>query len=444
MRRNPQRFLDAPSPLPTNLSFVLNIPPSVMTLGLGNMRRMLDELSHPEKVFGSVLVAGTNGKGSVTAYLSAILKNNGLRVGWYSSPHIYDVTERIQLDCAPVTLDEMESAASRVVPLYETIQFSYFEALTAIAFLVFAERGVDIAVLETGLGGRFDATNVVDPVACVLTSVGLDHRRILGDTREEILREKLGIARTGVPLLVSDLPDDLLAIIDERARADCIPLVTMEDIGTIELEQLTFATMRARIRTHREDYGVVRLPFLGRHQMSNALLALATAERLLDRVVNLDAAADDAFLEGRFQVGTYGHKRVILDVAHNDDALIAAAQTLAELSPAESNAMVLGMLGRKELDSFPRAMAQWLRRLYLVQPLPGDWLSAPWLLDRLGVANLQNRGLDVIMEGCFDVDDDWMRFIGGMLADTNPYGSLLVTGSHRTVELFGRRLRQLT
>ena len=178
MRGSPQRFLNTPAPLPPNLSFVLNLSPSAMTLGLGNVRALLEGLDHPENNFRCVIVAGTNGKGSVTAFLSSILSSNGIRTGWYSSPHVYSVNERICVDNVPVDIDRMEEAASRIVPLHEEIGYSYFEALTAIAFLVFEKSEVEVAVLETGLGGRFDATNVVEPKLTVLTSVSVDHRRM--------------------------------------------------------------------------------------------------------------------------------------------------------------------------------------------------------------------------------------------------------------------------
>ena len=180
-----------------------------MTLGLGNIRALLARLGHPERTFKPAVIAGTNGKGSVTAMLASILGRNGHRVGRFISPHVYSVTERVSVDGAPVSVDEMEAAAGRVAALRDELTFSYFEALTAIAFLIFADLGVDYAVLETGLGGRFDATNAVEPVVTVITGISLDHRRILGDSEEEILREKLGITRRGVPLLIGKMSPQL-------------------------------------------------------------------------------------------------------------------------------------------------------------------------------------------------------------------------------------------
>lgn len=437
MRRNPPRFPDTPLPLPPNLSFVLKISPSVITLGLGRMRELANLLGEPQTAFRSVLVAGTNGKGSVTAYLSSILKSNGLCVGWYSSPHVYDVTERIRVDGEPVTIDEMEEAAARIVPLHERVEYSYFEALTAIAFLVFAERGVDIAVLETGLGGRFDATNVVEPDVCVLTQVGLDHRRILGDTKEEILREKLGITRPGTPFLVGPLSPELGTIVAERAEREGIPVIS--DLGTVDLEAMRFDGMHVRMRTPRRDYGSVRLPFLGEHQLANALLAVGAAEQVLADVGHLDDAAN-VYLPGRFEVRTIGDKRIVLDVGHNDDALIATARTLGALSPVERNGATLAMLRRKELVVFPRVMARWIRRIDLVQPARDEWYSAASLLERIGLANVRDKRTEVMLHDCFERDAEWERFIDGLLGSASPIETILITGSHQTVEQFGRRL----
>jgi dihydrofolate synthase/folylpolyglutamate synthase len=440
MRRNPQRFLDTPSQLPPNLSFVLNISPSAMTLGLGNMRALVEAIGHPERAFRSVVVAGTNGKGSVTAYLSAILEANGVRGGVYISPHVYSVGERICIDNVPVSIDMMERAAARIVPLHERIRFSYFEALTAIAFLVFAEAGVEIAVLETGLGGRFDATNIVDASVSVLTSISLDHRRLLGDTEEEILREKLGISRPGVPLLVGALAPELADIVRGKADRENIPLRLSASLGRADLESMSFEGMRAAIRTPAKDYGLVRLPFIGDHQRTNALLSIAAAELLLRDVGNLDAAYESAYLPGRFEVMRAADKTLVLDVAHNDGALAATVDTLIRLSPPAKNAMILGMLTRKELLSFPEKARSCFSRMWLIQPDDEDAAPAPLLLGRFGLANIRDRRLDVQLERRFESEGQWNHFLDRVLAPSNPSEAILVTGSHRTVEAFGRRV----
>ncbi|MFQ5511722.1 MAG: bifunctional folylpolyglutamate synthase/dihydrofolate synthase [Candidatus Krumholzibacteriia bacterium] len=410
-----------------------------MTLGLGNMRALLAELGHPENKLRSVVVAGTNGKGSVTAYLSALLGANGQRVGCYSSPHVYSVNERICVDNEPVSVEEMEEAAARIVPLYGRVGFSYFEALTAIAFLIFAGRDLDLCVLETGLGGRFDATNVVDPVVTVITGVSLDHRRILGDTEEEILREKLGIARAGTPLVLGRLAPALQEIVAARAERERIPLRRFDDLGRVDVADMTFDGMRARLRTRKRDYGTVPLPLVGEHQAANALVAVAAAEYLVEDVAHFERAAATTRLPGRFEARTVAGKTVILDVAHNDEALLASAKTMAALSAPVENAMVLGMLQRKELRRFPARLPRYSRRLYLVDPVPGESLEAPALLERIGLANLRGKGVDVFVETRFESGAHWMRFLGQLFG--SPQRVILIAGSFRTVEVFGRRLQ---
>ncbi len=440
MRRIPPRSTDPSAPLPPNLSYVLGLSPSVMTLGLANMRRLMAVLGNPEKSFRSVVVAGTNGKGSVSAFVAAILQANGLRVGRYTSPHVYSVTERICVSGDPVGLDAMEAAASRIVPLRESIPYSYFEAITAIAFQIFAEEGVEIAVLEVGLGGRFDATNIVEPEVSVLTGISLDHRRLLGDTEEEILREKLGITRPDVPFICGKLSPALQSMVEEKAEREHIALECYGRLGTAELVRMSFEGMRARMKTESADYGEIDLPFVGEHQLANALVAVRAAEIVLGRVERLNEAAAAAYLPGRFEAVPLNGRTVVLDVAHNDESLIAALRTLTSLSPREENGMILGVLRRKELQAFPGELPRRVRRVRLVEPVAGEAFTAPELLGAIGVKALRRGSLDVILEPFLEGDDEWARFTRRVLAPDDPCRVVLVTGSHRTVEAVGLRL----
>ncbi len=204
---------------------------------------------------------------------------------------------------------------------------------------------------------------------------------------------------------------------------------------------MSFDGMRVRLRTRRRDYGTVPLPLVGRHQAANALLAVTAAEHLADKVTNFERAAETTRLPGRFDAREMDGKTVVFDVAHNDEALIAAAQTVAELSPAAENAMVIGVLQRKELQRFPSRYHRFVRRLHLVDPAPGESLSAPALLERFGMANVVNKGVDVFLEKRFETESHWTRFLGELMA--SPQRVVLVTGSFRTVEVFGRRLQSL-
>jgi dihydrofolate synthase/folylpolyglutamate synthase len=374
------------------------------------------------------------------------LSHQGLRTGRYISPHVFSVVERIAIDGEVISLEDMEAAAARIAPLREEIPYSYFEALTAIAFLVFAARGVDIAVLEVGLGGRFDATNVVEPQASVITSISLDHRRILGDTEEEILREKLGVARPGVPLLTGVLAPGLMSSVRERGARVGFPVLDPDALGTARVESESLGAVDVALRTTRADYGRVRVPFGGRHQAVNALLAIGAAERVLPRLDRVREAIEHAFIPGRFQCIARGTRTFVLDVAHNDEALRATAAHLAAFEPRDECALVFGLLRRKELFDAPAALLRAARTICLVEPEaePGssDTAFAPHeLLARFFAPLLPNTATNVMLWSRRDVHDDPLaRLVRWLDADAGAHRVVLATGSHRVVQEFGRRI----
>ena len=411
-----------------------------MTLGLANVRALLSLLGRPQLAFPTIIVAGTNGKGSVSAYLSSLLNANGVKAGRYTSPHIYSVSERISVADRQITLEKMEEHASRIVPLYSSGSFSYFEAITAIAFLEFAEQEVDYAVLEVGLGGRFDATNVTEPAATIITNISMDHRRILGDTEEEILREKLGIARKGVPLLVGDLSDGLCSLIERRQSRDGFDLRFLSDIGSTAIHNPSPFKSQVRIQTDRSDYGMIPLPFLGDHQADNILLAVGAAECVLQNVTDVPQAIASTYMPGRFERIECRGKTIVLDVAHNDAALCRLAETYSSIFPSGGSAMVLGVMRRKEWAESPARLMKVARRIYLVAPETGEGSSPQELLEKLSAKTaLTNRG-DIILWNGREVSSSWDRLVDAVLDPSSEFSSILVTGSHHTVQSFGRRL----
>lgn len=415
-----------------------------MTLGLDHMRALMDRLGHPERRFRSVLVAGTNGKGSTTTMLASILSTHGLCTGRYTSPHVFRPEERICIDGTPVTLDDMEAAAARLVPLRDGIPYSYFEALTAIAFQIFAARGVEVAVLEVGLGGRLDATNIVDPEVSIVTSISLDHRRILGETEEEILIEKLGVARRGVPLLVGELSKPLRAVVDARATRDGIPVFGPNDLGSVSRVEEAFDGISFDVKTPRADYGRVSVPFAGAHQATNALLAIGAAERLLPKLDRLADSLAAAYIPGRFEVVKRSGRFFVIDVAHNDAALIATADHLAAFRPRAECALVFGLLRRKELFDAPRHLLRAASCLCLVEP-PGepgssDNAFAPHeMWAHFFAPLLPDSATDVMLWNPSGSRDDAMRRLVAWL-DRSRFSTVVATGSHRVVEEFGARL----
>ncbi|MGH9347178.1 MAG: bifunctional folylpolyglutamate synthase/dihydrofolate synthase, partial [Vicinamibacterales bacterium] len=192
-------------------------------LGLANIAALCEALGHPERAFSSLHVAGTNGKGSVTAMAHAALCAAGVRAARYTSPHLVDLNERFVIGSQPVSDGDLQSAAAHVLERADALRAAgaltapptFFEATTAIAFELFRRAGVEVAVLEVGLGGRLDATNVVTPLAAAITSVGLDHQAHLGETLAEIAREKAGIIKPGVPVVVGALPPEAWGVVRE-------------------------------------------------------------------------------------------------------------------------------------------------------------------------------------------------------------------------------------
>ncbi len=314
-------------------------------LGLAAMQTLLAELGQPQRAWPALHVAGTNGKGSVSAMTSAALTRAGWRVGRYTSPHLFRVEERIALDGEPVSEAVLAGALARVFAAVDTLVArgalaavpTFFEVSTAAAFVIFADAAVDVAVIEVGLGGRFDATNVSTPVAAAITTIDFDHERHLGSTLSDIAREKAGIAKAGVPLVVGDVPDDALHVIEGMARHAGAPVTRARHHATMTAD-LDGGHAVLRVHTPVTDYGPVRLGLAGAHQAGNALVAI----RLLEAFGMVTgtrvgrAAVEGALAEVRWpaRLEWLRHPgngaRVLVDAAHNPAGARALGDYLAQ------------------------------------------------------------------------------------------------------------------
>ena len=290
---------------------------------LAHMRVLLAALDNPERRFPSVLIAGTNGKGSTAATLASILQASGLRTGLYTSPHLVRINERIEIEGAPIgdgdfalVHDLVDRTAERLVSEGELPWHpSFFEMLTAIAFEHFARRKVDIAVLEVGMGGRLDATNVVEPRISVITDISLDHQKYLGDTVAEIASEKAGIIHTGgvvVTLPQQPQANDVIGnkIMELGARAvnaaPYVPPVSPASSEYLSAAAGTMAVSRYPLQVMGEQI-LIETPLLGRHQLRNVALAIAAAEELNRQgfpvtALSIERGVRETHWPGRFQV----------------------------------------------------------------------------------------------------------------------------------------------
>ncbi len=343
---------------------------------LAHMRVLLAALEHPERRFPSVLIAGTNGKGSTAATLASILNASGLKTGLYTSPHLARINERIQIGGTPIGDDDFalihdlaDRTAERLVGERELPWHpSFFEMLTAIAFEHFARRRVDIAVLEVGMGGRLDATNVVEPRVSVITDISLDHQKFLGNTVGEIAREKAGIIRlrgTVVTLPQQPEANDVIGrtILEREAKAvNAVPYVPPLTHGWSHGEFHTLCgDGETRHTTHYplEVMGkaiLITSPLVGRHQVRNIGLAIAAAVELAGQgfrvtATSIETGVRDTRWPGRFQIvpAAPGRPEYVLDVAHNPAGAWALRAELSAWYADRPLTFVFGAMGDKAI-----------------------------------------------------------------------------------------------
>ncbi len=300
----------------------------VVTLGLERIRALLARLGHPEEAYPVALVGGTNGKGSVSRALAAILEEAGLRVGLYTSPHLVRFSERIQVQGSPIAEEKLLALLEEVHPHAEALGASFFEIATATALLHFAREGVEFAVLEVGMGGRLDATNAAEPILSVVTNIGRDHLEVLGPTLKDVAREKAGIFRKGVLALTAARGEGLLAL-KEEAKARGTPLWVLGEEFRMEGVRALPQGLGFTLRLERTgEARPLKTPLLGPHQAENLALA-ALAGRLLGASWEaVERGLLRAENPGRLQRLFYGGKELILDGAHNPEGALALEEAL--------------------------------------------------------------------------------------------------------------------
>jgi dihydrofolate synthase/folylpolyglutamate synthase len=350
-------------------------------LGLARMRALLAALDHPEGAFASVLVGGTNGKGSVTATLAAILHAAGRPVGRFTSPHLTHFRERFTLAGEPVEEALLLAALEDVRPHAERLGATFFEITTALACLLFARAGVEVAVMEVGLGGRFDATNALEPRLSVITGVALDHTEVLGETVAEIASEKAGILRPG-RLALTGATGEALGVIAREAERLGAPLWRLGREISVTARDDSWRGSSLTVRTPEGAPLAVHTPLLGAHQVPNTALAVAAARALgvPDAATVRGAAA--VRWPGRLEPIPYEGRTFLLDGAHNPAAAAALADTLARLGAAPA-LLVFGTSADKDAAGMVRALAESTRAVITTRARLSPRSSPPEALAEL-------------------------------------------------------------
>ena len=343
-----------------------------MKLGLDAMDAVCARLGRPERRFSSVLVGGTNGKGSTAATLAAIATCAGLKSGLYTSPHLIGVEERIRIGGRDVEAGRLDEALGKVFQAADAapaVPLTYFEALTAAAFLVFDASKLDLAVLEVGLGGRLDATNVADPLLSIVTSIGFDHMEDLGTTLESIAREKAGIFRSKKPALVrATAPEALETLSEASGAAGSFWHDAAQEMTVARIETGLTGT-RFGLGTPERDYEL-ETPLPGAHQAWNAALAVRAAELLEREIPRLTAAAcrlgvRSVFWPGRLERFAFAGRTLLLDGCHNPEGAAAVARFLQDAGLDGRADLVFGAMADKDVEGiaaelFPRVRNVWL------------------------------------------------------------------------------------
>jgi len=382
-----------------------------MMPGLASTRKLCEVLGNPQKQFKTIHVVGTNGKGSTSYYLSGILQAHGVKTGLYTSPHLVSMRERIRVNDLPIDDESLDRLILKVKDAAEStgVEPTFFEVLTIVAFLYYAEQKVDVVVLEAGMGGRLDSTAVADGELIVLTSIGLEHTEVLGSTESAILKEKMGVAGSAQSIL-------------SNGRSKTFVLGGLSD--SLIAEAKIFASSHGCSCVVPEIRNDVVLPNLGQHYVENASLSLKAAELFLSKKFD-DALALKTLTTrswaGRMQklIDNNGVTKFILDGAHNSHAVRRLVETLDKYYPEQKFHCVFGALRDKDVGEMLKLMAPHVSHWHITRTPYPRFRELEDLQ-----AELEKLGLNVASAGAFS--REYLNQVCASVTDASP---ILITGS---------------
>ena len=372
----------------TKLPMYSRIGAAAYKADLTNTIALCQSLGNPQTKFKSVHIAGTNGKGSTSHMLAAVLQTAGYKTGLYTSPHLKDFRERIKINGAMIEEAFVVDFVERIKPLILSIEPSFFEITVAMAFDYFVQEQVDIAVIEVGLGGRLDSTNIITPEISVITNIGWDHMNILGDTLEKIAYEKAGIIKPQVPVIVGAVLPETKDVFISKAKQEDAPLTITTDQSYVadwhhENHELKLAVANKKNEERLSYY----LDLTGIYQLKNILTVLETVKQLRQKGWNITEASLQkglrhtkkiTGLHGRWEV-IHEQPLVVLDVGHNEDGIQQITEQL-EITDHEDLHIVIGLVKDKEADKvlslLPKHASYYFTRAQIPRALPEEQLAA--------------------------------------------------------------------
>ncbi|OIO80825.1 hypothetical protein AUJ84_02470 [Candidatus Pacearchaeota archaeon CG1_02_32_132] len=362
--------------LEENIEYIEGLKRFGVRLGLEKITELMEALENPHKDFRSIHIAGTNGKGSTSSMISSILKESGLKTGLYLSPYVEKFNERIQINGEMISDEELESLIVELKEVVDSnnIDVTFFEFITALAFMHFSRQKVDIAVVEVGMGGRLDATNVIIPEFSVITNIGLDHEKWLGMTKLEIAGEKAGIIKPGVPCITAEIDEEITNYFHKICKENGSELIFVDEV--ISAESVESNLDFQRFKTSGLVDSEFKTKLLGKHQIRNALLAIAVCRQMDIGEGIIRNGLEKAIIRGRLEVVSK-NPLIILDGAHN----IAGMEVLVEFVKGIGNrkALILGMSNDKPADEMSRMITPLFENIIVTEgrfkPMPAEELA---------------------------------------------------------------------
>ncbi len=382
-------------------------------LGLNHIEKFLHYLNNPQTRFKIIHVAGTNGKGSTCAYIESILRNSGYRVGLYTSPHLIKFNERIKVNNTLIQDEEIVDFMINFSSIIQKIKSTFFETTTAMALYHFGKNNIDYAIIETGLGGRLDATNIVDPILTVITPISMDHMDILGDTIEKIANEKAGIIKKGIPVITAKQEDKVVDVLSKKAIENKTKLLFPEEPVIMKT---TFD--HTKFRVGENDY---RIPLLGHHQTQNASLAISVVKYIFPKIPNkkIYKGLKETSWFGRLQKIS---RRIFYDVSHNAAGIHLTLLTIKKLFPKNNLYGIFCFKKDKNLEIVAKVMDKQFKNIFTINDRKGYLIPNLDLSKTLKKLNIESKPVGSIDNGVSkikDFDDD---------------GVILIFGSHYVAE----------
>lgn len=414
-------------PLREATEFLYGLEKFGIKMDLDNIVALMKYAGDVHRQLNVVHVAGTNGKGSTCAMISSVLAAQGYSVGLYTSPHIVSFTERIKVNGVPIPSGDLVRLTDFFHNEIVRLRATFFEATTAIMLKYFSEMKVDYAVVETGLGGRLDATNVVDPLVSVITGISYDHMDVLGDTLEKIAFEKAGIIKRDKPAVVNVTQESLMKVFSEVASGRGAKLLFVKDITKLTRSQVGVEGSVFDAKVFGKEYESLKVDLGGKHQITNALTALSAIHLLTESGVNiareavytgLAAIRTNTGHRGRLEVLSH-HPLVILDVAHNPDGIRASIDSLEPLLADRRGTVLFAVMKDKDAVPMLNSLRDKFTHIILTQLKIGRSMGANDLKKLSNGIKLKTQ--------TFDNSTDALR---AALSQTDNDSFLLVTGSH--------------